>query len=315
MLFFIVGASGSGKTACIDRLRELLPNSSVHDFDDIGVPENPDSVWRQEATEKWLQKYVAESASYDNYCICGQVVLGEILACPTSHKIPNINICLLDVADIERIRRLKNRGTYGADQNMLNWAAWLRMHHHDPQWEQHVIKNNAWSELRFESWDKLNKWDELAQTFTIDTTSLSVSEVAFALHNWITSSPDHSSLDDNKLQATFAVIYRGYIKEGMEDAYKKYWRQIASFFISYRGAIGSCLHKTEDGMWLAYSRWPNKEMRDNSWPEDAFVNESFPEAVKSAILGLKNCLDTDRSLPDITMTVVEDYLSGSSPKS
>ncbi|KTD48056.1 GNAT family acetyltransferase [Legionella rubrilucens] len=31
----------------------------------------------------------------------------------------------------------------GADQNMLNWAAWLRMHHQDPKWAVHVIQESS----------------------------------------------------------------------------------------------------------------------------------------------------------------------------
>ena len=109
MIFFISGASGSGKTACIDALRNILSNSKVYDFDDIGVPDNSDKIWRQQSTEKWLQKYLSEGMSIENFCICGQVVLGEILACPSAEKVGKIDICLLDVSDIERIRRLKVR--------------------------------------------------------------------------------------------------------------------------------------------------------------------------------------------------------------
>jgi len=85
MLFFIAGASGSGKTACISSLRELLPNSIVHDFDDIGIPEKADTAWRQKATEKWLQKYMKESASHDNCYTCGH----KFLQCTT--KFPMLN--------------------------------------------------------------------------------------------------------------------------------------------------------------------------------------------------------------------------------
>ena len=64
----------------------------------------------------------------------------------------------------------------------------------------------------------------------------------------------------------FAVIYRGYLKSECDDKYKKAWRTVASYFVEYRGALGSCLHKTIDGMWVAYSRWPDKATRDASWP-------------------------------------------------
>ncbi|MDZ5762002.1 GNAT family N-acetyltransferase N-terminal domain protein [Candidatus Cyrtobacter comes] len=52
-LCFIGGASGSGKTALMPHLKELLGDSiAVYDFDDIGVPEGADKKWRQESTEK-----------------------------------------------------------------------------------------------------------------------------------------------------------------------------------------------------------------------------------------------------------------------
>jgi hypothetical protein len=43
----------------------------------------------------------------------------------------------------------------------------------------------------------------------------------------------------------FAVIYRAFIKPGLELEYQEAWRQVASHFAKSRGAIGSCLHKTE----------------------------------------------------------------------
>jgi uridine kinase len=59
-LYFIGGASGSGKTAVMPNLKELLgDNIAVYDFDDIGVPEAADKKWRQESTEKWLQKLLS----------------------------------------------------------------------------------------------------------------------------------------------------------------------------------------------------------------------------------------------------------------
>ena len=116
----------------------------------------------------------------------GQIVLGEILACPSAHKGDKINFCLLDVSDFERIQRLKKRNTYGADQNMLNWAAWLRMHHQDPQWMQHVLKDDCWDGLDFSTWDKLNDWGSLANVTLLDTTASSIPEIAASVGEWIT---------------------------------------------------------------------------------------------------------------------------------
>jgi len=46
-LYFISGASGSGKTAVMPYLKELLGDGiAVDDFDDIGVPEGANKKWR-----------------------------------------------------------------------------------------------------------------------------------------------------------------------------------------------------------------------------------------------------------------------------
>lgn len=45
----------------------------------------------------------------------------------------------------------------------------------------------------------------------------------------------------------FVVIYQGYIKPGREEEYQEVWNKIACYFVEYRGALGSCLHRAADG--------------------------------------------------------------------
>lgn len=106
----------------------------------------------------------------------------------------------------------------------------------------------------------------------------------------------------------FAVIYRSYIKPELEIEYQRLWKQIANYFIKYRGAIGSCLHKTEEGIWLAYSRWPDKATRDASWPGDNAPSDDLPDALKEAVIRIKECGDPNRKLPEICMEIVDDLL-------
>jgi hypothetical protein len=106
----------------------------------------------------------------------------------------------------------------------------------------------------------------------------------------------------------FAVIYRSYIKQELEDECQRLWNQVASYFIQHRGAIGSCLHKTEEGIWLAYSRWPDKATRDASWSSDNNPINDLPDVVKEAIIKMKDCGDENRKLPEICMEVVDDLL-------
>ncbi len=107
----------------------------------------------------------------------------------------------------------------------------------------------------------------------------------------------------------FAVIYQSYLKPGREEDFQKAWNEIATYFVEKRGAIGSCLHKAEDGKWIAYSRWPDKATRDASWPkEENAPSEELPLEVRQAIILIKECIDQDQKLPDICMNVVKDLL-------
>lgn len=184
-LYFIGGASGSGKTAVIPHLKKLLGDGiTVYDFDDIGVPEYADKKWRQESTEKWLQKLLSEGK---DACLLGQIVLGEILSCPSAKQIGKINFCLSDVTDFERIGRLKKRNIYGADQNMLNWSSWLRMHHQDPKWVSNVIQEDAASHMDFSRLSAIKSYEEVANVKILDTTDLALHEVAGELADWVRS--------------------------------------------------------------------------------------------------------------------------------
>ncbi len=102
----------------------------------------------------------------------------------------------------------------------------------------------------------------------------------------------------------FVVIYRGFVKPDCEQEYLKSWKIIAEYFVKNCGALGSSLHKAEDGMYLAYSKWPDKETRDKSWGESA--NANFPELIKNSILKLKNALDQTQVFPEIQLTLLDE---------
>lgn len=106
----------------------------------------------------------------------------------------------------------------------------------------------------------------------------------------------------------FAVIYQCRIRANRETEFKRAWNIVARYFVEKRGAIGSCLHKTPDGLWLAYSRWPDKKTRDASWPVDDVPSDELPEEIRAAVYSIKDCIDQANKLPDICMEVIEDLL-------
>lgn len=107
-----------------------------------------------------------------------------------------------------------------------------------------------------------------------------------------------------QMTSTFAVIYRFYLDETKEQEYVTNWNKVASYFMQERGAIGSTLHKTNEGYWLAYSLWPDKETRDASWSKEG-VHSDLPEIIQLAIIHMKNCIDTEKEpFDEICMDVV-----------
>lgn len=125
-------------------------------------------------------------------------------------------------------------------------------------------------------------------------------------------SAEEVSMSNEQAKSCFAVIYRGYLKPGREGEYQKAWQIVTQYFVAHRGAIGSCLHRASDGMWIAYSRWPDQKTRDASWPGENAPADVLPPEVREAILTIQESLDPDRKLPEICMEVVNDLLLGTS---
>lgn len=108
----------------------------------------------------------------------------------------------------------------------------------------------------------------------------------------------------------FAVIYRINVLADREQNYQKLWHKLATYFVNERGAIGSCLHKSYQGYWVAYSRWPDRATRDASWPGDDAPSDELPDEIKKVMQEMKSCVDESNKMPEITMDVVDDLLVG-----
>ena len=115
----------------------------------------------------------------------------------------------------------------------------------------------------------------------------------------------------------FAVIYRFYLQPHQEEQYRKCWDKLTDYFVEERSAIGSCLHKSDDGLWVAYSRWPDKATRDASWPGDDAPSDVLPNEIKDIIKTMQKFKEENKQLEkfdEICMEVLNDklHLSGNS---
>ena len=90
MLLVLGGSSGAGKSAIRLFLdgdgKALLAGLKLasHDFDEHGVPDDADSVWRQQTGERWLRRAIEYRADGIDLLLSANLPLGEILAAPSA---------------------------------------------------------------------------------------------------------------------------------------------------------------------------------------------------------------------------------------
>jgi hypothetical protein len=164
MLFLVFGSSCSGKSAALAELRGRLLGVAVHDFDEIGVPPEPDIAWRHRSNELWIRRALEYQADGIDLLLAGQTPVGELLEAPSAPLLGGVAACLLDCDDETRLARLRARPASmwsGAPErwpDLLSWAAWMRKHAADPQLRVRVIDTSQVS-LRDVA-DELAAWIE-----------------------------------------------------------------------------------------------------------------------------------------------------------
>lgn len=133
-VYFVTGISGSGKTTLVELLKQKLKSACVYDFDEKGVPKNPDINWRIETTDMWLKKAKENLAKGKLTVICGVCVPKEVKA---SNYCTGLNpqFAFLYIPDDVIKQRLKERKWSETEiQNNINWAdKLLKFVHQQPK--------------------------------------------------------------------------------------------------------------------------------------------------------------------------------------
>ncbi len=97
----------------------------------------------------------------------------------------------------------------------------------------------------------------------------------------------------------FIALYQFKVKPGRESAFQEAWHAGTAGIYKARGSLGSRLHKTEEGAYLAYAQWPSAEHYDRK--------DELPEEVRSALALMRDCCESVTLLE--RMTVVDDLLA------
>lgn len=62
------------------------------------------------------------------------------------------------------------------------------------------------------------------------------------------------------VQIGFCVVYRWKVAAGREQDFCDAWEIVTREILKHEGGLGSRLHRTADGTWVAYAQWPNQQM-------------------------------------------------------
>ncbi len=182
MLVVVTGASGSGKTTAYGALHPLLEYPSA-ESDQLGVPADADTAWRQRRIETWMQRVLAEPEG--DLVLFGGGAPGEVLAAPSAIELDAIAICLLHCDRVTRRRRLLARGCPGdQSEDHLAFGDWIYSHAHDPSYKPEVITEHGWEQMRWERWSTWTADDPRWSFQVLDTGPLAPDAVAHSLLKW-----------------------------------------------------------------------------------------------------------------------------------
>jgi quinol monooxygenase YgiN len=79
------------------------------------------------------------------------------------------------------------------------------------------------------------------------------------------------------------VIYRWTVVADRERQFRDAWESMTRELRKHAGALGSRLHRCDDGTWVAYAQWPNREAWEKATVETDAATKAMAE-MSAAIL-------------------------------
>jgi adenylylsulfate kinase-like enzyme len=163
VLFVLTGSAGSGKSAALRELAGRRRALLTIDLDDVRLPAEPDKTWWREQVEAQVARaVVAEQEAGRDTALAGWTTLSEVRSFPSSAALEGVAACLLDCDDDVRARRIERRAASGA-------------------WASHTADDVS----AFLGTAAAMRRDATDEVFRLDTSTLSVSDVADRLETWM----------------------------------------------------------------------------------------------------------------------------------
>jgi len=73
----------------------------------------------------------------------------------------------------------------------------------------------------------------------------------------------------NDSEIGFCVIYRWQVAGADEEQFLEAWKNVTKDFRMGSNGLGSRIHLSEDGVWLAYAQWPSRAAWESAKLETA----------------------------------------------
>lgn len=135
-VFFLTGASGSGKTTTVKNIEKAKILDVVFCyFDGVGVPLKEEmekqfgssANWQKATTSFWIKEIKEKYLNKKSVILDGQMKPSFIVDACNENKLTNYEIILFDCSDEVRNKRLIARGHSDlANSDMMDWASCLR---------------------------------------------------------------------------------------------------------------------------------------------------------------------------------------------
>jgi len=99
----------------------------------------------------------------------------------------------------------------------------------------------------------------------------------------------------------FIAIYQWNVRQDQEEAFLNAWSKLTEIIYREQGSLGSRLHKSHDGRYLAYAQWPS---------EGTFMfSDTIPLSAEAEHYRRTIRQSSERILPDTYLTLKVDKLA------
>ncbi|NVK55793.1 MAG: antibiotic biosynthesis monooxygenase [Alteromonadaceae bacterium] len=71
----------------------------------------------------------------------------------------------------------------------------------------------------------------------------------------------------------YIVMFEFVVKPGREADFLAAWPRVTQGIYLFKGSLGSRLHKSEEGQWIAYAQWPDRDTFERAAGVD--MNEAY----------------------------------------